>query len=106
MTCSATALPPASWLFAQASSSMPIAQDTSSGLAESFTWNVVMPLTTDASSPASARASRHAATAIAWWCDRTPSDGVRPMPTMAQLIATGSGALPHGVVRWAATTRG
>jgi hypothetical protein len=61
---SATRLPPPYMAFAHASSSMPSAHPTKIGCSESLAMNVQMPSTSAVVRPASAMASRQAATAI------------------------------------------
>src|SRR5271166_2042201 len=84
---SATRLPPPYMALAQANSSIPSAHPTKIGCSESLTINVQIPSTSVGLRPASAIASRQAATAMPRVVRPELREySVRPIPTTAQVI--------------------
>src|ERR1700744_3059828 len=98
---SATRLPPPYMALAQANSSMPSAHPTKIGCSESLAMKVQIPSMSDGVRPASAMASRQAATAIPRVVRPELREySVRPIPTTAQVIWL-SDLLRRGLARQA-----
>src|ERR1700727_616920 len=98
---SASRLPPPYMALAQASSAMPSAPPTKIGCSESLAMKVQIPSTSAGVRPASAIASRQAATAIPRVVRPELREySVRPIPTTAQVIWL-SNLLSHGIARQA-----